>query len=109
MSHDDVVLVPSLTFAASANVVLYENAIPVFVDVDTKTWTIDVSLLETAILRFRPKALISVDLYGQSCDYDQIVGLCEKHDVLLIEDAAEALGSNYKNKKCSSFGQIGIL
>ena len=109
VSHDDVVLVPSLTFAASANVVLYENAIPVFVDVDSKTWTIDISLLETAILRFRPKAMIAVDLYGQSCNYDQIIELCEKHNVFLIEDAAEALGAEYKNQKCGSFGQVGVL
>ena len=53
--------------------------------------------------------LISVDLYGQSCDYDAIEKLCEKYNVLLIEDAAEALGADFKGTKCSSFGELGIL
>tara|TARA_B100000519_G_C14201336_1_gene418070 strand:+ start:57 stop:1184 length:1128 start_codon:yes stop_codon:yes gene_type:complete len=105
----DKVLCPSLTFAASANVILYENAMPIFVDADPKYWTIDLICLEDAIKRYKPKAFISVDLYGQSCDYDIITYLCEKHKVLLIEDSAEALGSNYKNIKCGSFGQMGIL
>ena len=59
--------------------------------------------------KYSPKALISVDLYGQSCDYDAITELCEKYNVLLIEDAAEALGADYRGKKCSSFGEMGIL
>ena len=105
----DFVLCPSLTFAASANVILYENAIPVFVDVDLDYFTIDLTQLEKAILKYKPKALIAVDLYGQSCDYDSIVDLCNNNNVFIIEDAAEALGSKYKQKKCGSFGQIGIL
>jgi len=105
----DIVLCPSLTFAASANVILYENATPAFVDVSPNSWVIDLFELEVAMKKLHPKALITVDLYGQSCDYDAITKLCEKYNVFLIEDAAEALGSNYKNKKCSSFGQMGIL
>jgi len=109
VKEGDKVLCPSLTFVASANVILYENATPVFVDVDSKYWTIDLSSLENAIKKYNPKALISVDLYGQSCDYDAITDLCDKYNVALIEDAAEAMGSEYKNQKCGSFGQMGIL
>ena len=104
-----VVLCPSLTFAASANVILFEKAQPIFIDSDPKTWVIDLALCEKAMQRYKPKALISVDLYGQSCDYDAITELCEKYNVLLIEDAAEALGADYRGKKCSSFGEMGIL
>ena len=107
--NDDIILCPSLTFVASANVILHENATPVFVDVDPNNWTIDLSCLEHAIKKYNPKALISVDLFGQSCDYDAITNLCEKNNVLLIEDAAEALGSEYNHQKCGGFGQMGIL
>jgi len=109
ITKGDIIICPSLTFVASANVILYENATPVFVDVDPKYWTIDLSSLENAIKKYNPKALIAVDLYGQSCDYDAITDLCEKYNVLLIEDAAEALGAEYKGEKCGSFGRIGIL
>jgi len=104
-----VVICPSLTFAASANVILYENAIPVFVDVAPTSWTLDLSALEIAFKRYKPKALIAVDLYGQSCDYNLILDLCEIYNVVLIEDAAEAIGAEYKGKKCGSIGQMGIL
>jgi len=105
----DVVLCPSLTFAASANVILYENAVPVFIDVSPETWTLDLSALEIALKKYNPKALIAVDLYGQSCDYDSIIELCNKYNVSLIEDAAEALGAEYKGEKCGTFGRMGIL
>ena len=100
ITKDDIVLCPSLTFVACANVILYENAIVVFVDVDPKHWTLDLSCLEHAMKKYKPKALISVDLYGQSCDYDAITDLCEKYKVLLIEDAAEALGAESISIKC---------
>ena len=109
IKEGDRVLCPSLTFAASANVILYEKAQPIFVDSDLNTWVMDLAACEKAMQKYKPKALISVDLYGQSCDYDAITDLCEKYNVLLIEDAAEALGADYKGKKCGSFGQIGIL
>ena len=70
--------------------------------------TIDTTLLEKTIKHYKPKALISVDLYGQSCNYDELNNLCEKFNVKIIEDAAEALGSNYK-KKLGSFGCMSIL
>ena len=109
IKRGDIVLCPSFTFAATANAILYEKATPVFLDVNEKYWTIDINLLEDAIKRYRPKALISVDIYGQSCEYDQISDLCLENDVLLIEDAAEALGSEYSGKKLGTFGDLSIL
>ena len=109
ISEGDTVLCPSLTFSATANVLIYENAIPVFIDVDPKHWTIDLYLLEKAIKLYQPKALIAVDLYGQSCDYDVIHDLCIKYEIALIEDAAEGLGSKYKGNKLGSLGSIGII
>jgi pyridoxal phosphate-dependent aminotransferase EpsN len=109
VKEDDTVLCPSLTFAASANVILYEKAQPIFIDSDPVTWVMDLAACEKAMQKYKPKALISVDLYGQSCDYDAITDLCEKYNVLLIEDAAEALGADYKDKKCGSFGEMSIL
>ncbi len=109
IKEGDIVLCPSLTFAASANVILYEKAVPIFVDVNFNSWTIDINCLQNAIEKYKPKALIAVDLYGQSCNYDEIMDLCNENNVFLIEDAAEALGSTYKNKKCGTFGQMSIL
>ena len=105
----DIVFCPSLTFAASANVIMYEKATPVFIDVDIFNWVIDCNLLESAIIKYKPKAIIAVDLYGNSCNYDELIPLCRRNNVAIIQDSAEALGSNYKNKKSGSFGDIGIL
>jgi pyridoxal phosphate-dependent aminotransferase EpsN len=109
VKEGDTVLCPSLTFAATANSILYEKAIPVFIDSSEKDSLIDLELLEIAIKKYKPKALITVDLYGYSCDYDIIIQLCNKYNVCVIEDAAEALGSQYKNKKCGTFGTIGVF
>lgn len=105
----DKVLCPSLTFAASANAILYEKAVPIFIDVNYDDWVIDISLVEKAIAKFKPKALITVDLYGNSCNYEALSYLCEKNNVQLIEDSAEALGSEYKSLKLGSFGSLSIL
>ncbi len=110
----DHVLCSSLTFASSVNVVLYERAIPVFVDADPLTWCIDPLALERALEKYgkgskKPKALIAVDLYGQSVDHDRIHDLCEKYGIYLIEDAAEALGATYKGAKCGTFGEMAVL
>ena len=109
VGSNDKVICPTMTFAASANVILYQNAIPVFIDIDPKYWTIDLNALEMAIKKTKPKVLITVDLYGQSCDYDNINFLCEKYNVLTIEDAAEALGGFYKKTKLGNFGDISIV
>lgn len=109
VEEGDFVLCPSLTFAASANAILYEKAIPVFIDSYSDTWSINVDLIEEAIKKYNPKAIISVDLYGQSADYDLIIEICNNYNIKLIEDAAEALGAEYKQKKCGSFGDMGIF
>ena len=84
----DFVLCPSLTFSSTANVILYEKAIPIFIDADPKTWNIDFVALEKAILSCKernilPKALITVDLYGQSVDYDIIMEICNKNNIVV--------------------------
>ena len=109
LKSGDKVICSSLTFAASANAILYEKCVPVFIDSDPNTWNLDIELLEKAITNHKPKALIAVDLYGQSCDYDTINEICKKHGVAIIEDSAEALGSEYKEKKCGAFGDISIF
>jgi len=109
IKEGDRVLCSSLTFAASANVIMYEKGVPVFIDSEPNTWNLDTGLLESAIRKHKPKALIAVDLYGQSCDYDSIIVICNKHGVAVIEDSAEALGSEYREQKCGSFGELGIL
>ena len=106
---DDKVICPSMTFAASANAILYQGATPIFIDIDPKYWVTSIDDLEYSFKKFSPKALIAVDLYGQSCQYMDIISLCEKYNVALVEDAAEALGSTYNNKKCGTFGEISIL
>jgi pyridoxal phosphate-dependent aminotransferase EpsN len=110
----DEVVVPTLTFVATPNVVRYVGATPVFVDADDATWNIDpVLLAELLDARARsgslPKAVVSVDLYGQCADYDAVVATCAKHGVPIVEDAAEALGATYRGKPAGSFGVINVF
>jgi len=114
LKEGDEVFCSSLTFIASANPIVYEKGIPVFIDSDLETWNMCPKALELALEDRRkknklPKAVVAVDLFGQSADYDLIVGLCEKYNVPLIEDAAEALGASYKGKKCGNFGKLAVL
>ena len=105
----DIVFCQSLTFSASANPIIYENAIPVFIDSDEKTWNMDPEALEKAFEKYMPKAVIVVHLYGLSADMDPIVEICKKNGVTLIEDAAESLGATYKGKPTGTFGEYGIF
>lgn len=106
----DIVFCQSLTFSATANPIIYENAIPVFIDSNYETWNMDPEALEDAFKKYpQVKAVIVVHLYGLSADMDRIVELCRKYDVTLIEDAAESLGSYYKNKHTGSFGEYGVF
>jgi len=114
ISTGDAVLCSTLTFVASANPILYEGAIPVFVDSDRDTWNMDPSLLAeeldtSARKGKRPKAVVLVHLYGQSADVDPIRASCARHGVLLIEDAAEALGASYKGRSPGTFGAAGVF
>ena len=105
----DIVFCQSLTFSASANPIIYQNAIPVFIDSDYKTWNMDPDLLEEAFKKYSPKALIVVHLYGLSADMDRITEMCKRYNVVIIEDAAESLGTLYKGKPTGSFGDYGVF
>ena len=101
IKEGDEVIVSPITFAASANAVLYCGGIPVFADVDPLTYNIDPNIIEDKITN-KTKAIIPVDFTGQSVDMDNIKEIAEKHGLLIIEDAAHALGSEYKGRKVGS-------
>lgn len=110
----DEVLCQSFTFSASANPIVYQGATPVFIDSEKDTWNIDPNLLELAIKdrmknSKKPKAIILVHLYGMPAKMAELIAISEKYGIPIIEDAAEAIGSEYKNKKMGSFGMLGIL
>ncbi len=104
----DEVIVPDLTFGASANVVLHAGALPVFIDVHPVHWTLDPDLLEAALTP-QTKAIMPVHLYGHPCDMDPIMDFARKHNLFVIEDCAEALGARYKGKLVGSFGDVGCF
>ncbi len=108
------VICQSMTFSASANPIRYLGATPIFIDSEKDTWNMDPDILEEAIVDRiakgkRPKAIIPVHLYGMPAKMDQIIAIAKKHNIPIVEDAAEALGSSIDNKKCGTFGDIGIL
>src|SRR4051794_6169181 len=110
----DEVLCSTLTFSASANPIRYLAGVPTFIDAERASWNMDPALLaETLDSRARagrrPKAVVVVHLYGQSADIDPILAACARHDVPLIEDAAEALGTTYKGRAPGTFGRVGIF
>lgn len=110
VGEGDIVFCPTLTFSATANPVIYQNAIPVFIDSDFKTWNMSPQALEQAFEKYpNVKAVLVVHLYGLSADMDKVVELCRKHNVALIEDAAESLGTYYKGKHTGTFGDYGIF
>lgn len=110
----DEVACSSLTFAASANAVTYAGATPFFVDCDEATWTLDPTLLDRAIAERREAgarvpAVLAVDLYGQCCDYDAIREICDRHDALLLQDAAESLGATYRGAPAGGQGVLAAF
>lgn len=111
----DEVICQSFTFSASANPICYQGAQPIFVDSERKTWNMDAEALEEAILARKkatgkyPKAIIPVYLYGMPADIDKIISVADKYDIPVLEDAAEALGSEYKGRKCGTYGRYGAL
>lgn len=109
VGQGDVVFAPSLTFSATCNPIVYQNASPVFIDSEPDTWNMCPKALEKAFEKYpHPKAVIVVHLYGTPAKLSEIMEICEKHQVPLIEDAAESLGSTYKGKYTGTFGRIGI-
>ena len=110
----DEVICSSFTFSASANPIVYQKATPIFVDSEPDTWNMSPALLEEAIRDrmnhgAKPKAIILTHLYGMPAKMEELIGIAEKYDIPLIEDAAEALGSQYKNQHLGTLGEMGIL
>ena len=106
----DLVFCQSLTFSASANPIAYCGAKPVFIDSERETWNMDPDALKKAFELYGvPKAVVVVHLYGNPAKLDEITAICREHNVPLIEDAAEALGSTYNGQKCGTFGEYGGL
>lgn len=104
----DEVIVPALTFVATVNPVLYVGATPVFADVDIKTWNIDPRIIEKCITP-KTKAIIPVHLYGNPCDMEKIMEIARRHNIIVIEDAAESLGAKYKDKYTGTIGDFGCF
>lgn len=114
ISQGDVVFCQSLTFSATANPIAYERAVPVFIDSERDTWNMDPLALERAFVKYekmgkKPKAVLMVHLYGICAKVEQIVDICRKYQVPLIEDAAESLGTTYHGKYTGTFGDYGII
>ncbi|WP_433392443.1 DegT/DnrJ/EryC1/StrS family aminotransferase [Micromonospora sp. KLBMP9576] len=110
----DVVIVPTLTFVATANAVRYTGARPVFVDCDPQTGNVDVGLLAELIRRLRSRgerigAVVPVDMFGSCVDYTALLPVCADAGIPVVEDAAEALGASHRGRAAGSFGQVGIL
>jgi len=114
VNSGDLIFCQSMTFAASANPIVYQGAIPVFIDSEADTWNMDPLLLKAALFEAKvegklPKAIIVVHLYGMPAKMDEIISIAEEFGVSIIEDSAEALGSSIGNKSCGVFGKFGVL
>lgn len=114
IGQGDEVICQSMTFSASANPIIYLNAIPIFIDSERDTWNMCPELLEEAIKDRiskgkKPKAIVTVHLYGMPYKVDEINTIAKKYKIPILEDSAEALGSTYKGNKCGVFGEISIL
>lgn len=109
VQQNDIVFCPTLTFSATCNPILYEKATPVFIDSEKDTWNMDPVALKKAFEKYpNPKAVLLVHLYGTPAKLDEIIAICEEHNVPLIEDAAESLGATYHNRQTGTFGKYGI-
>ncbi len=105
----DYVFCSSLTFSASANPIIYENAIPVFIDSEPGDYNMSPVALEKAFEKYTPKAVVIVSLYGTPATMDALVKICKKHKVAIIEDAAESLGATYKGRLVGTFGDYNVI
>jgi len=108
LGSGDEVLVPSFTFAASINVLLYENAVPVFCDIEDITYNLDPSRLEERITS-RTKAILAVDVFGHPADWESICSIAARHNLRLIDDSCEALGAEYRGRKVGQFGDAAAF
>lgn len=113
VGNGDVVFCSSLTFVASANPILYQGASPVFIDSEPESWNMSPPALERALRDYAargivPKAIVVVNLYGQSADYDRLLAIAGRYGVPVVEDAAESLGATYRGKMSGTLGAVGI-
>ena len=109
IQQGDVVFVSDLTFSATCNPIVYENAEPVFIDAEPETWNMSPEALKRAFEKYPDaKAVVCAHLYGTPAKIDEIMAICEEHNVPFIEDAAESLGSTYKGQHTGTFGKYGI-
>ena len=110
---NEKVIIPSLTFAASAYAVEYLQAQPVFMDVDSKSWTMDLDLLEAYLSGSKvselPKVIMNVDLFGRTCDLEQLGRIAQKYDLKVLSDSAESLGTKYQNKTYTNYSDFSIV
>lgn len=104
----DIVFCQSLTFSATANPIVYEGATPVFIDSERDTWNMDPNALRKAFEKYTPKAVVVVHLYGIPAKMNEIVSICEEHNVPILEDAAESLGATLNGKQTGTFGKFGV-
>ena len=110
VKEGDVVFVSDLTFSATCNPICYEKAIPVFIDSEPDTWNMDPKALKKAFEKYpNPKAVVCVHLYGTPAKIDELMAICEEHNVPFIEDAAESMSATYKGKQTGTFGKFGIF
>ena len=108
LKKNDEILMPSFTIISNANAIIKNSLKPVLIDVDIYTWNIIINDIEKKITK-RTKCLMLPHIYGLSNDMDKILKIVKKHNLYLIEDAAEVFGLKYKNRYCGSFGDISIL
>jgi len=108
ISQGDEVITTPFSFIASSNCILFERAKPVFVDINEKTLNIDPAKIEKVITK-KTKAILAVDIFGHPVDWDPIIRIAKKHNLKIIEDSCEALGAEYKGKKCGNFGQAAVF
>ncbi|MEA4831262.1 MAG: aminotransferase class I/II-fold pyridoxal phosphate-dependent enzyme [Oscillospiraceae bacterium] len=110
IDEGDRVFCSSLTFSASANPIVYEKAIPVFIDSETESWNMSPEALEKAFIKYPDtKAVIAVNLYGTPAKLDEISDICTSHNAVFIEDAAESLGARYKSRQTGTFGRFSAF
>ena len=110
IKRGDIVFCPSLTFSATANPIIYDGAVPVFIDCEKDSWNMDPKALEKASTLYPDaKAVISANLYGTPAKLDELKAICEKHQVAFVEDAAESLGATFHGQMTGTFGRIGIF
>ena len=110
VKEGDIVFVSDLTFSATCNPICYEKAIPVFIDSEPETWNMDPKALKKAFEKYpNPKAVVCVHLYGTPAKIDELMAICEEHNVPFIEDAAESMSATYKGKQTGTFGKFGIF